>query len=84
MKSNLKKREVSLSEVNWVEALGDCAKLVTGSASVATLSATKAFEKELPSDRFLRIHKSHIDRVLVAVWAILSISSLVAAAARNW
>ena len=60
VKSNLKKRKVFLSEIKWVEALGDYIKLVTDDANIVVLSTMKAFEKELPSDRFLRIHKSYI------------------------
>ncbi len=60
VKSNLKKRKVILSEINWIEALGDYIKLVTDNANIVILSTMKSFEKELPSDRFLRIHKSYI------------------------
>lgn len=60
VKSNLKKRKVFLSEINWVEALGDYIKLVTEEANIVILSTMKAFEKELPAERFLRIHKSYI------------------------
>ena len=60
VKSNLKKRKVYLNEINWVEALGDYIKLVTDSANIVVLSTMKSFEKELPTDRFLRIHKSYI------------------------
>lgn len=41
-------------------SLGDYIKLVTDDANIVVLSTMKAFEKELPSDRFLRIHKSYI------------------------
>ncbi|WP_224491031.1 LytR/AlgR family response regulator transcription factor [Robertkochia flava] len=60
VKSNLKKRKVFLNEINWVEALGDYIKLVTDEANIVILSTMKSFEKELPADRFLRIHKSYI------------------------
>ncbi|UOB17180.1 LytR/AlgR family response regulator transcription factor [Abyssalbus ytuae] len=60
VKSNLKKRKVYLNEINWVEALGDYIKLVTDEANIVVLSTMKAFEKELPAERFLRIHKSYI------------------------
>ena len=60
VKSNLKKRKVYLNEINWVEALGDYIKLVTDEANIVVLSTMKSFEKELPADRFLRIHKSYI------------------------
>lgn len=60
VKSNLKKRKVYLNEINWVEALGDYIKLVTDEANIVVLSTMKSFEKELPAERFLRIHKSYI------------------------
>ena len=60
VKSNLKKRKVFLNEINWVEALGDYIKLVTDDANIVILSTMKSFEKELPSDKFMRTHKSYI------------------------
>ncbi len=60
VKSNLKKRKVYLDEIKWIEALGDYVKVVINDASLVVLSTMKAFEKELPEDNFLRIHKSYI------------------------
>ncbi|PQB05980.1 LytR/AlgR family response regulator transcription factor [Aureitalea marina] len=60
VKSNLKKRKVFLNELLYIEALGDYVKLVTEHDSLVVLSTMKAFEALLPSDRFLRIHKSYI------------------------
>ncbi len=60
VKSNLKKRKVFLSELKYIEALGDYVKLVTEHDSLVVLSTMKAFEQLLPEDRFLRIHKSYI------------------------
>lgn len=60
VKSNLKKRKVFLSELNYIEALGDYVKLVTQHDSLVVLSTMKAFEALLPKERFLRIHKSYI------------------------
>jgi len=60
VKSNLKKRKVFLSELRYIEALGDYVKLVTEHDSLVVLSTMKAFESLLPKDRFLRIHKSYI------------------------
>jgi len=60
VKSNLKKRKVFLSELKYIEALGDYVKLVTENDSLVVLSTMKAFEALLPEDRFLRIHKSYI------------------------
>ena len=60
IKSNLKKRKVYTNEIKWVEALGDYVKLITENGSFVILSTMKAFENELPSNKFLRIHKSYI------------------------
>jgi two-component system, LytTR family, response regulator len=60
VKSNLKKRKVFLNELRYIEALGDYVKLVTEHDALVVLSTMKAFESLLPSDRFLRIHKSYI------------------------
>ena len=60
VKSNLKKRKVVLNDIKWVEALGDYIKVVTNEGNIVILSAMKSFEKQLPEDKFLRIHKSYI------------------------
>lgn len=60
VKSNLKKRKVYVNDIKWIEALGDYVKVVTNEQSYVVLSTMKAFEKELPEGRFLRIHKSYI------------------------
>ncbi|MBB3122633.1 MULTISPECIES: LytTR family DNA-binding domain-containing protein [Mesoflavibacter] len=60
VKSNLKKRKVYIKDIKWIEALGDYVKLVTEDTSLVVLSTMKAFEKELPEGKFLRIHKSYI------------------------
>ena len=60
VKSNLKKRKVYIKDIKWIEALGDYVKVVTEENSLVVLSTMKAFEKELPEDKFLRIHKSYI------------------------
>ncbi len=60
VKSNLKKRKVFLNDLRYIEALGDYVKLVTEHDALVVLSTMKAFEALLPSDRFLRIHKSYI------------------------
>lgn len=60
VKSNLKKRKVFLNELRYIEALGDYVKLVTEHDSLVVLSTMKAFQALLPTDRFLRVHKSYI------------------------
>jgi len=60
VKSNLKKRKVYLKDLKFIQALGDYVKLITENESLVVLSTMKAFEKQLPNDDFLRIHKSYI------------------------
>lgn len=61
VKSNLKKRKVFLKQLKYVEALGDYVKLIMEDGDpIVVLATMKSFEAELPSDRFLRIHKSYI------------------------
>jgi DNA-binding LytR/AlgR family response regulator len=60
VKSNLKKRKVFLNELRYIEALGDYVKLVTEHEALVVLSTMKAFEMLLPTERFLRVHKSYI------------------------
>jgi DNA-binding LytR/AlgR family response regulator len=58
--SNLKKVKVLVDDIKWIEGLGDYIKLVTDDATILVLSTMKAFIEKLPSDKFLRIHKSYI------------------------
>lgn len=58
--SNLKKTKVQFKDIRWVEGMGDYIKVVTDSEGLMVLTTMKAFLKELPDDRFLRIHKSFI------------------------
>ena len=60
IKSNLKKLKVYTSKIRWIEAYGDYVKIITEDDSHLVLSTMKAFEKELPKDKFIRVHKSYI------------------------
>ncbi len=60
IKSNLKKIKVFISKIKWIEAFGDYVRVVTEDDSNLVLSTMKAFEKDLPSNRFVRVHKSYI------------------------
>lgn len=60
VKSNLKNRKVFLNKLKYIEALGDYVKFVTEKDSFVVLATMKSFEKQLPQDKFLRIHKSYI------------------------
>jgi len=60
LKSNLKKMKVYTKDIKWVEALGDYVKVVTSKSNILVLSSLRSFEKKLPRNKFLRIHKSYI------------------------
>ena len=61
VKSNLKKRKIFLNNLKYIEALGDYVKLIMdNSDAVVVLATMKSFEQQLPSERFLRVHKSYI------------------------
>jgi len=60
VKSNLKNRKVFLNKLKYIEALGDYVKFVTEKDNFVVLATMKSFEKQLPHDKFLRIHKSYI------------------------
>jgi len=47
IKSNLKKLKVYTNKIKWID-------------SNLVLSTMKAFEKDLPSEKFIRVHKSYI------------------------
>ena len=51
---------VRLSDIQWVEALGDYVKLVMENKNMMILSSMTAFAKQLPNKTFVRIHKSYI------------------------
>jgi two-component system, LytTR family, response regulator len=60
IKSNLKKLKIFTSKIKWIEAFGDYVKVITEDDSNLVLSTMKAFENELPKERFVRVHKSYI------------------------
>lgn len=66
VKSNLKNFKVYVAKIKWIEAFGDYVKIITDEDGHLVLSTMKAFENELPKDKFIRVHKSYIvniDRV---------------------
>lgn len=51
---------VNLKDINYIEAMGDYVRIFTQNQKHMVLSTMKAFEEKLPSDQFLRVHKSFI------------------------
>jgi two-component system LytT family response regulator len=60
IKSNLKKLKIFTNKIKWIEAYGDYVKVVTEEDTHLVLSTMKSFENDLPSERFIRVHKSYI------------------------
>lgn len=60
IKSNLKNFKIYISKINWIEAFGDYIKIITDDENHLVLSTMKSFENDLPSDKFMRVHKSFI------------------------
>ncbi|GGW32517.1 DNA-binding response regulator [Arenibacter certesii] len=56
----LKNTKLILNDILWVEAYGDYIKIISKDKNMLILSTMKAFNDQLPSDKFLRIHKSFI------------------------
>lgn len=62
IKSDYKVRRINLSEIQYIEGLKDYVKVfLHGEPSpVLTLASMKQLEAKLPSDRFMRVHRSYI------------------------
>ena len=60
IKSNLKKLKIFLAKIKWIEAYGDYIKVITEDDLHLVLTTMKAFENELPRNKFVRVHKSYI------------------------
>ncbi len=69
VKSNKKTFKVNISDVFYIEALGDYVKIHTTDKVIVTYQSMKKIEALLPADSFKRIHKSFI----VAISKIKSI-----------
>jgi DNA-binding LytR/AlgR family response regulator len=51
---------VDLSDIHYIEAVGDYAKIITSKKVYITCQTMKKMETMLPSNRFPRVHKSYI------------------------
>ncbi|WP_034256168.1 LytR/AlgR family response regulator transcription factor [Arenibacter latericius] len=56
----LKNTKLILNDILWVEAYGDYIKIISKEKNMLILSTMKGFNNQLPSDKFMRIHKSFI------------------------
>lgn len=60
VRCDLEKRQITIADILWVEAMGDYVKLITEEEKIVILSTMKALIAKLPKDKFLRIHRSYI------------------------
>lgn len=60
IRSNRKDHKLRLSDILFVEAMGDYLKVVTASDEFVVLSTMKSLMQQLNSPDFMRIHKSYI------------------------
>jgi DNA-binding LytR/AlgR family response regulator len=52
--------KVNLADINYIEGLKDYVKIITKDKNYLTKSTMKNMEEKLPSDFFVRVHKSYI------------------------
>lgn len=60
VKSDQKLIRVNFSDIHYIEGMKDYVKIFTNEKMIVTLHTMKFFEAHLPSDQFIRIHKSYI------------------------
>jgi len=60
VKSNKKIFKIYLNDIIYIESLKDYVKIVTSTNSVVTKQQISNFEEKLPSQKFIRIHRSFI------------------------
>ncbi|MDP4267488.1 MAG: LytTR family DNA-binding domain-containing protein, partial [Bacteroidota bacterium] len=60
VKADYKIVKVNIDDILYIEGLKDYIKIYTVDKLILTLSSLKAIETKLPSDNFIRVHKSYI------------------------
>jgi len=60
VKANKKNYKVDIDDIYYIEALGDYIKIHTSNSVLVTYQSMKRIESILPSNIFVRIHKSYI------------------------
>ena len=60
VKCNLKTEKITLSTIQWIEAMGDYVKIVTSEKKYIVLSSMKGIQQQIPEKHFFRCHKSYI------------------------
>ena len=52
--------KIMIKDILWIEALGDYISINTSEKKLTVHSTLKAIENKLPSDKFVRVHRSYI------------------------
>ena len=60
VKSDYKTLKIALDDILYIEGLKDYVKIYTISGMILTRLNLKGIEKRLPTDKFIRIHRSYI------------------------
>lgn len=60
VRSEMKDRLIAVDNILWIEALGDYVKIVTTTEKIIVLTTMKSIGLLLPSEQFLRTHRSYI------------------------
>ncbi|MCG5644874.1 MAG: LytTR family DNA-binding domain-containing protein [Flavobacteriaceae bacterium] len=60
IKSKMSQKRININEIKWIEAKGDYVQVVTLDSNIMILSSLKNFHLQLPSQTFVRIHKSYV------------------------
>jgi|SRR5690606_19784918 len=60
IKTEYKIIKINLEDILFIEALKDYTKIYTPYQPVLTLRSLKSFETRLPSDKFIRVHRSYL------------------------
>lgn len=60
VKANKKIYRIDLDDLLYAEALGDYIRVVTREKTLTVYERLSSFTERLPSDRFCRVHKSHL------------------------
>ncbi len=60
VRADYKLVKINFDDILYVESLKDYVKFITTEKNILTLSRIKIMEEKLPSDKFIRIHRSYI------------------------
>jgi len=63
VKANNQIMSIKLTDIQWVEAYGDYVNIYTEKDRLVIHSTMKGIDSKLPSDQFIRVHRSYIVRL---------------------